>query len=162
MKFGQKKAIVDNTENQNNNISHLMANHHAPLESLFLLFKEEAKEKSPRTATTLSELIWETKKHFFTEENAIFDYFPLTSVEILKIINHLKKEHLIMLSDLSEFANNLDKLAGGDIEDFYKLMEGHRHIEEKNLYPKLDQEMRPEQKAEVVLRINQIPIKIKK
>ena len=146
-------------ENKNNSILNLMVSHHALLEALFVLFRDEVAEKSPRAGNSLAELIWETKKHFFTEENAIFDFVPLENVEILTTINHLKDEHLIMLSNLSGFAEDLSKVTSDEVDAFYKMLEDHRQVEEKELYPKLDEKMREEQKAQVILHINQIPLK---
>ncbi len=141
-----------------NSILNLMISHHALIDALFSLFRDEVKEKSPRARASLSELEWEMKKHWFAEENAIFDFLPLKNIEIWKTINHLKDEHLIMLNSLKKFSESLLEITDNEIENFYKLLEEHRELEEKDLYPKLDKEMREEQKAEVILRINEIPI----
>ena len=143
---------------KNDNILNLMVNHHALLEALFVLFRDEAKEKSPRTGATLGEFAWETKKHFFAEESAIFDYLPMESYGMLEVINQLKDEHIEMLSQLKKFAANLDELKDEDVESFSKLLEAHRKIEEINLYPKLDKELRDGQKVQIISRINEIPI----
>jgi len=139
-------------------ILNLMVSHHALLETIFVLFRDEAKEKSKRAEATLSELLWEVRKHFFTEENAIFDFFPLRSMNVFTMINHLKDEHLVMLDSLKKFSDNLPEITDEEIEKFYNLLESHREIEEKELYPKLDKELREEQKRQVIDRINEIPI----
>lgn len=139
-------------------ILNLMLNHHALLWALFTLFRDEAKEKSPRAFATLSELAWETKKHFFAEENAIFDFLPMKNYGVLEIINVLKDQHIKILNDLKKFSDNFAELTDEEIGEFYKLLESHRKIEELNLYPKLDKELRDEQKRQVITRINEIPI----
>lgn len=139
-------------------ILNLMISHHALIDALFSLFRDEVKEKSPRARASLAELEWELKKHWFAEENAIFDFLPLKNIEIWKTINHLKDEHLTMLNDLKKFAESLLEIKADEIENFYKLLEDHRATEEKDLYPKLDKELRDEQKAQIISRINEIPI----
>lgn len=141
-----------------NNLSSLMINHHALIGMLFDLFKQEQKEKSQKAGATLSELAWEVKKHFFTEENAIFDYLPLRSMDIFKTMNHLRDEHLIMLNSLKTFSDHFSEITDEQIEEFFNLLEDHREVEEQTLYPKLDKELREEQKGEIISRINEIPI----
>jgi hemerythrin superfamily protein len=139
-------------------ILNLMLSHHALIEALFSLFREEVKEKSPRAEASLSEFSWELRKHFFVEENAIFDFVPLKDMQVFGMINHLKDEHLVMLVDLQKFSDNLAEITDKDVEDFAKILQEHREVEEKELYPKLDKEMREEQKNEIIHRINQFPI----
>jgi hemerythrin-like domain-containing protein len=139
-------------------ILNLMLNHHALLGAIFSLFVDEAKEKSPKAEATLSELSWEVRKHFFTEETAIFDFLPVRNMNVFEMINQLKDEHLIMLDDLKKFSDNLAAVTDGEIEKFYGLLERHRQTEENELYPKLDRELRDEQKRQVIQRINEIPI----
>jgi len=140
------------------NLSGLMISHHALIGMLFTLLKEELKEKSQTAGSTFSEFTWEIKKHFFTEENAIFDYLPLKSMEIFKNMNHLRDEHLIMLNLLKNFSDNFPNITGEQMEEFSNLLENHREFEEQTLYPKLDKEMREEQRKEIISRINEIPI----
>lgn len=142
-------------------ILNLMVNHHALIETMFVSFKDEAKEGFPRAGVSLSELTWEMRKHFFVEESAIFDFVPLKSMDVFKTINHLKDEHIIMLDSLKKFSDDLAKITDGQINKFYDLLEDHRRTEEQDLYPRLDKQMRDEQKKHVLLRINEIPIRIK-
>lgn len=144
------------------NILSLMLNHHALLWTLFVAFKDDAKENSTNTSASLAEFVWETKKHFFTEENAIFDYLPLKSMDVLKTINQLKDEHLKMLSMLEKISNSLGEIDMVGVDKFHYLLEGHREIEEKKLYPKLDKELGKLQRHQIVLRIEQIPLSIYK
>lgn len=140
------------------NILSLMINHHALLEVLFALFKAEARSKSEKAGSALSELIWETKKHFFAEESAIFDFVKMENYGVLETTNILKKQHIIMIDSLNKFSDNLEAITDDEIESFHRLMEAHREIEEKRLYPKLDKELKNEQKLQIVGRIDEIPI----
>jgi len=140
------------------NILDLMLNHHALLWTLFISFRDAARENSPDTAKAFSELKWETKKHFFTEENAIFDYIPMKNMGVLETINQLKDEHITMLGQLENISNSLPELKIEVVDKFQYLLESHREMEEKKLYPKLDKELNKIQKHQIVSRIEQIPI----
>ena len=140
----------------------LMESHHILIEELFKLFRSELNEDPKRAEKSFLEFSWELKKHFFVEESAIFDFLPIKDFGVFDIISHLKDEHLAMLIDLKKIADSLPNVREEDIENFYKILDSHRQIEDKNLYPKLDKEMRAEQKKEIILRINQVPMGTKR
>ena len=135
-----------------------MLAHHALIDALFTTFVNEAKDKSPRTAAALAEFSWELRKHLFAEENAIFDFIPLKDFGVFETISHLKDEHLAMLIDLKKIADNLPEVNEKDVEDFGKLLDHHREMEDKELYPKLDKELREEQKRQIIRRLKEIPV----
>jgi hemerythrin-like domain-containing protein len=141
-------------------ILNLMINHHALIESMFSLFRDEAKEKSPKTNVSLSELTWEIKKHFFTEENAIFNIplVQLKDIGVFEMINQLKNEHVVMLNTLKFFSEKPSNVNDNDMEEFSNLLESHRKLEEKELYPRLDKELQDNQKGQIISRIDEIPI----
>ena len=138
----------------------LMLNHHALIETMFAVFRDDAKAKSKRTSASLSELTWEMQKHFFVEESAIFNIplMQLKEIGVFTIITQLRKEHVIMLKSLKYFADNLETTTGDDIEEFFNLLDNHRKIEEINLYPRLDKQLLANQKENIIERIDEIPI----
>lgn len=140
-------------------ILNLMVSHHALLEVLFVSFLDEAKDKSKTAEVSLSELTWEMQKHFFAEENAIFNFPPLKIIGVWEIIKQLEKEHAIMLEQLKGFSENLNNIKDEDVNKFHALMESHRKIEELNLYPRLDSGLQEDQKRKIISRISEIPIK---
>jgi len=144
------------------NILGLMVAHHALLETLFVVFRDEVSENSPRVGSALSEFSWEMKKHFFAEENAIFNLVPPKDIESWKAINRLKEEHIAMLVGLEKFMGNLVEIKSEEVEVFYNLLKGHREVEEKDLYPRLDKELGAEEKNQIIARINEIPLNLKK
>jgi len=101
------------------------------------------------------------RKHFFSEENAIFNAAPLKIIGVVDVIDQLKKEHVIMLKDLEDFAKDIQNIGGEKMESFHNFLENHRKIEEMTLYPKLDSALQPMQKKELIERVNEIPIKNK-
>jgi hemerythrin-like domain-containing protein len=138
------------------NILNLMITQHGFLESLFSTFQIEIREGSEKSEASLSEFTWEMKKHFFVEEEIIFNFMSWKEPVIFEIINQLKKEHSIMIEMLVKMSENLKTINGEDTESFFKLLKSHRDIEEKNLYPRLDKSLSGGQKEQIINRINQI------
>ena len=140
------------------NILNLMVSHHALLDALSGLFRDEVRDNSPTVEKSLTELSWELKKHFFTEENAIFDFIPLKNIDIWKTMNTLKDEHLAMMDSLKDFAEKLPDISEADLDAFYELLSEHREVEEHELYPRIDKDLSAEHKHQIIVRINEIPI----
>lgn len=143
---------------EQDSILKLMVAHHALLNAQFMLFRDSIKEKSPKVADFLSELKWETKKHFFVEENVIFKSEDIATEGFSATVNHLEEEHKEMLAKLDEFGADLASVASEALEDFHKILEKHRYVEEHDLYPKLDTNMPADEKERIVKRINEVPI----
>lgn len=143
---------------EGSNLLNLMVGHHALLEALFALFEDEAREKSPHVTQSLSELEWETHKHFFVEENAIFNLPQLKAIKVYDMILQLRAEHVTMLEYLKKFSENILEIKSEDIKKFSELLASHREMEEKELYPKLDKELQEDQKRQAIIRINEFPI----
>jgi hemerythrin-like domain-containing protein len=149
-------SLVNQMEQKN--ILNLMIAHHALLNALFILFRDQALEKSVKTSSSLSELTWETSKHFFVEEKAVFDFVVMGNFGVLSMMNQLKDEHTIMLNDLKRFSEDPSKVTKEDLENFFNLMEVHRELEEEKLYPKIDKELLEQQKKKIIERINEFPL----
>jgi len=148
-------SLVNHMEQKN--ILNLMIAHHALLNALFILFRDQAIEKSEKTSSSLSELIWETNKHFFIEEKAVFDFVVMENFGVLSMVNQLKDEHITMLNDLKRFSEDASKVTKEDLENFSNLLEVHRELEEEKLYPKIDNELSEQQKKKIIDRVNEVP-----
>lgn len=136
-----------------------MIDQHALLEALFFIFKDNAKQASENCQRALSDLLWETRKHFFVEEEAIFNFLAWNDPLISDIIKELKEEHVQMINSLAKMGYALAETSDKDMESFYNLLKSHRETEEKDLYPVLDKCLTEGQKEQVIARINQVVIK---
>ena len=123
---------------------------HALLDTLFAAFKDEMGTSPEKAKAFFDEFAWEMKKHFFVEEQAIFNLLVLGNNEIGDIVGRLKKEHATMLQIL-------EKGPEGPNEGFAILLKNHVDLEEKKLYPALDEKLNDDEKALIVSRINQVP-----
>ncbi|MEK7503607.1 MAG: hemerythrin domain-containing protein [Patescibacteria group bacterium] len=142
-----------------NSILNLMIAHHALLETLLAVFKDEFKADSVAAATALDEFKWEWEKHVFGEEKVIFKFCGGGETTLCQVVHELVAEHILIQETLNAFENNLAIKTSADIDNFHKLITEHRETEEQTLYPGLDRELDEAQKEAIIARINQIPMK---
>lgn len=100
---------------------------------------------------------WELEKHFFTEEKAIFtSYEPENVTTGYTILPELIKEHNEILNNLRVMRRNIKKQRPFDFHSFKVILMKHKKFEEKEVYPKLDQELDESEKKVIIQRINEV------
>jgi len=100
---------------------------------------------------------WTLQKHFFTEEKAIFTSYNPVNVQVgYKMVPELIKEHNQILNAVEVMRRDLLKQKPYSFSAFKESLMKHKHFEEEQLYPKLDQELSQEQKNSIVSRIKEI------
>ena len=142
-----------------NTILEIMIGNHTLIETLLLDFKDNLEKDVKLTEESFDKFRWELEKHIFVEEKVIFKFCDLPESEICKTAQDLVKDHDTMLEMLNEVKNDLVFNNKVDISNFQELLTNHRNIEEKILYPKLDQQLGETQKEIIIARINEIPLK---
>ena len=100
---------------------------------------------------------WELEKHFFTEEKAIFtSYEPENVTTGYAMLPELIKEHNEILNNLRVMRRNIKKQRPFDFHSFKEILMKHKKFEEKEVYPKLDQELDESEKKAIIQRINEV------
>jgi iron-sulfur cluster repair protein YtfE (RIC family) len=140
-------------------ILNLMVTHHGFLETLLTVFKDSLGKGAEETAKTLDKFQWELEKHIFSEEKVIFSFCKGKDAEVCDLIKKLEQDHTVMLEMLGDLKDDLLTKAEKDSVEFREFMAKHRKIEEKNLYPRLDQELPTAAKEEIIARVNEVSIK---
>lgn len=140
-------------------ILEIMIGDHALIDVLLLVFKDSLDKEPEVIEKALNEFSWELEKHLFVEEVAIFRFCNSPDSTICKIVQNLIGEHDTMVEMLNEIRNDLAMNKEIDISKFSELLKNHQKIEEKSLYPKIDEELSKEQKDIIISRINEIPLK---
>lgn len=143
---------------ENNRISEIMISHHALIEALLHVFEDEVLANPEKAEIFFSEFEWELKKHFFTEEQAIFDISLEEDAEVSAIIKKLRYDHIVILDKLEKLAKDPLSAGQGKIEEIGRLLAVHRETEDKKLYPLLDKRLSEDQKKIVISRVNEIPL----
>ncbi|MCK9352217.1 MAG: hemerythrin domain-containing protein [Candidatus Paceibacterota bacterium] len=140
-------------EDQNSVLS-LMVNHHALLEMLFFIAKDDAISKSDRAKETISAFRWEYEKHMFAEENVIFNFLQWNYPDVYQLTLRLTNEHESIRHLLDKIESELPNVSENDLTVLSSLLSGHRKDEETNLYPMVDKELPENQRKRIIERIN--------
>jgi hemerythrin-like domain-containing protein len=135
-------------------ILNLMVNHHIFIEGLFSYFRNDVISKSSTAGASFLEFDSEFKKHLTSEEDVIFNLPQMKEIGLSGTIKKLHDEHDIMLKIVDSFSARLSSLNADDIQRFSDVFEPHRELEEKELYPILDQQLPIEQKLKVIVNIS--------
>lgn len=146
-------------KNGDNRILNLMIAHHALIDVLLTVVQSNLSVDKEKALDAFKNFQWQVKKHFFVEENTVFNFIKPEFSEIYFVVRELKDEHLKMLGILSEMEKNLDEGTAIDISEFRKILEDHRNSEEKVLYPWMDKTLDEIVKKVIIGRINEITLK---
>ena len=142
-----------------NSILNLMVAHHALLETLLVVFKDEFETNPVAAGAALDEFKWELEKHIFGEEKVIFKFCSVGETALCQLVQELVQEHELMLETLNDFRQNPATKTKADVEAFHNLIIEHRKGEEEILYPSLDRELDEAQRRAILEKINQIPMR---
>jgi len=113
------------------NILSLLVEDHKKIEKLIEQFKQDKNNFSALNDAMI--------KHF-REEEKLYSAYLSTTNKTLPIIQTITKEHEIL-------ANNLKQAQySSDISEFEALVQRHKNMEERLLYPELDKELSENQK----------------
>jgi len=137
-------------------ITGLMIRHHVALDMMLKLFQERGEMNQTASENLLSDFKWELEKHIFAEERVVFKLCKTTDSEDCKIAAHLSEEHKEMLKLVDKINKDLKTGSNADASGLQKLLIGHRKIEEKDLYPKLDVTLNEKQKELTIQRVNEV------
>ena len=141
-----------------NKILDIMVAQHALIDTLFVAFRDELGQNPKGAQGFFTDLVWEVKKHFFVEEQAIFDLIPWKDPEIQEIVKGLKQDHFILLGSLDKASKDLSVFNSIQKDGFSALMAKHLETEEKKLYPILDERLTEEEKKHIISHIAQVPL----
>ncbi len=92
---------------------------------------------------------WNLKKHFALEERAIFDIYNKIRGEEVAAIFDLMKEHGEILNLIKDVEDSVNNETIKSIEELKSVLDRHHKFEDKEFYPKLDEDLNPEQKQEI-------------
>jgi hemerythrin-like domain-containing protein len=94
----------------------------------------------------------ELKKHFFEEENILFEFIKTKNKYFEEAVNQLKEEHLQLSELVSRFVETIDP--ENDLNDFGVLLEQHIHFEERELFEKIQSIFSEEELNQLSQKLN--------
>jgi hemerythrin-like domain-containing protein len=136
----------------------LMTKDHSKIDGLIDELDKKSNDDYSKMIKAFHNFEWELEKHIFTEEKAIFtDYNPENVSEGYKMLPELTKQHNYIVNTLNSWRMDIrNKKTPRDIYSFKEFLRKHRDFEEKELYPKLDEELDEQEKKNIVAKINEI------
>ena len=143
---------------EKHSILDLMVKDHCRIEELIDDFEGNTKKDYSSIFESFSKLEWTIEKHIFMEEKAVFTFYnPENVVEGYRMLPELTQQHNVILNKLDLIRK--DVRSRRNIKDLYGFKEfliKHKNFEEKEVYPKLDQNLDEEKKKIIIDRINEI------
>lgn len=141
-----------------NEIINRMVIDHCKIEKLLDNLEEDIDKDFQIIEKSFFKFEWELEKHIFVEEKAIFtSYKPKNVSEGYQMLPELNMQHNFIINKLNNWRNDIKKkrrISG--FYDFKKFLISHKKYEEKEVYPKLDKELKEVEKKQIINRINEI------
>ncbi len=103
-----------------------------------------------------SKVKWNLEKHFFMEEKATFELYSKMKNEEIEDIFKLMREHGEIVELIRNIEQGLINNVKPDISGLKDSLLAHANFEDEFFYPKLDEELTPEQRQEICDRAREI------
>ncbi len=133
----------------NHTISNVMLSDHKRIETKFNELKKSNRENFKENFKSFR---FELEKHFVIEENAILKTYNPEKYNY-EIVQKTIKEHKEILDIIKRMSEQLEQEESVGIVIFEDMLMKHKKFEDEVLYPKLDEELNPEQKKEIIEKI---------
>ena len=140
-------------KNKIGKISEMMINDHCKIEGLLKSFKISYNKKSKSKIDSFNKLKMELDRHFFIEERVIFTSYNPEGWEEHRILQNILKEHIAILRMLGGIESQLNNGHKPNIQAFENSLLKHKDLEDRVLYPKMDQELDQDSRNLIVQRI---------
>ena len=114
---------------------------------------KELKEKNSDKAMLENLRVWLTKH--FNEEERLYSEYKHKTGKILPVLQTIRKEHETIKKELMDFESSKrtkEKLS----KEIITLLERHKNVEERILYPELDKILSEKEKEEIYWKLKVI------
>jgi len=143
---------------QTPSILSLMKQDHQYIESLIDALDDQFDGSPGEIKQLFEKFEWKLEKHLFVEEKAIFTYYEPEDVsQGYQMLPTLIKQHNYILNELKNIRKIINNGKTPEhLDEFKSFLMKHRNYEERDVYPKLEEELTDEQKKVIIDRINEI------
>ena len=131
-------------------LSKMMIKHHAYIEELFQVFKEQIGKEYAVMRETFNTFEGILKKHFAVEEENLFKFADLNDVNVAKLVHNLITDHFSMRGMVDTIKKSMERGEKLDFSVLDTLLVKHRMIEDSVLYPRMENELDAWRKDEVI------------
>ncbi|MEA2038133.1 MAG: hemerythrin domain-containing protein [Nanoarchaeota archaeon] len=134
-------------------VTGLLVQDHERIESLLDDFKKTKHKQTKKKVQIFNELA-ETLRRHFNQEAILYSKYKHLTGEILPILQTVHNEHIEMNEHIERIGNAIRSEDDNvDTSGFFALLVRHRNIEERNLYPELDNVLSDKEKEEVYWKL---------
>lgn len=137
---------------QPTNIISLFVEDHARISSLLNDFKKNKYKKSKKTAGLFNQLSNALRNHF-KEEELLYSKYKYKTGNIIPVIQTIKREHEIFSGKLDMMQLSIKKQDKINTTGFFELLLRHKNIEERLLYPELDNVLSDKEKEDIYWKL---------
>ena len=135
------------------NIIGLFVEDHERISSLLNDFKKHKHNRARKTKELFSQLSRSIAVHLHQEE-ILYTQYRNTTGKTLPILQTIRNEHTLISEKIQEIKDELEKGEGKiEIGDLYEVIERHKNVEERLLYPELDNVLTQKEKDEVFWKL---------
>jgi hypothetical protein len=135
------------------NLMSLFVDDHKKITNLLLDFKKQLDKKDPKCKDTFQIAHQILITHFHQEE-VLYSNYRNTTGDIIPVIKTIRKEHQIILKKLTKINKALETSAEIDISKLLSILERHKNVEDRLLYPELDRILSDTEKEEIYWKMN--------
>jgi hypothetical protein len=140
------------------NILSLMKEDHHQIESLIEILNDSLGKSYDEIQKHFEKFEWKLEKHIFIEEKAIFTFYEPEDINLgYSMLPTLMKQHNYILNELNKMRKDVkNRKTLKDLENLKIFLLKHRNYEERDVYPKLEDSLKEEQKKQIIDRINEM------
>ena len=133
-------------------ISSMMLHDHGKIVKLLNECKQAMKEDTNEgILKSFDKFAWELERHIFVEERVIFRQEISLSKDSHELIQAILEDHQMLSDMLKEIEKSLrEKDYNLNIPKIERFLSDHKDREDRDLYPRLDDELNPELKKFMV------------
>jgi len=126
---------------------------HDRIESMLSDFKKHKHEGSKKTYELFKDLSGALVRHFHQEE-ILYSTYKHKTGQIIAVLQTVREEHEIILKKLSKINDSLMKQNSDiDVSELFTLLQRHKNVEDRLLYPELDRVLTDKEREEVYWKI---------
>lgn len=144
--------------NKKASILSLMKQDHHEIESLIDILQDSLDGSYDEMKDQFERFEWRLEKHLFVEEKAIFTFYePEDIIQGFQMLPTITKHHNFILNELKKMRKDVQngKEPTG-LAELKKFLMKHRNYEEADVYPRLEEALKPAQKEKVIARITEL------
>ncbi len=134
---------------KNTNVISLFLEDHERISQLLTEFKK-LKHKNIRKAKDIFKQLHQDLIRHFHQEKILYSRYKQTTGDILPILQTINKEHTTILEKLLGIQRSLAKEDTNiDISDLYAILEKHKNVEDRLLYPEFERILSEKEKEDM-------------